>query len=128
MMQRIYGTAFWTKEELTGHLEWLEEVKKRDHRKLGTDLDLFSVHAEAGAGFVFWHPNLGTVRRELEQFWWDLHTRGGYKAGLHAACLAREPLRGLGPPRELRRDDVRAHGARRVPVSGQADELPGARR
>lgn len=91
MMQRIYGTAFWTKEELADHLEWLEEVKKRDHRKLGTDLDLFSVHADAGAGFVFWHPNLGTVRRELEQFWWDLHTRGGYKP-VYTPHVSRESL------------------------------------
>ena len=51
MLQRIYGTAFWSKEELAAHLEWLEEVKKRDHRKLGTELDLFSTHEEAGSGF-----------------------------------------------------------------------------
>ena len=91
MMQRIYGTAFWSKEDLASHLEWLEEVKKRDHRKLGTDLDLFSVHADAGAGFVFWHPNLGVVRRELEQFWWDLHTRGGYKP-VYTPHVSRESL------------------------------------
>ena len=91
MMQRIYGTAFWTKEELDAHLEWLEEVKKRDHRKLGTELDLFSTHADAGAGFVFWHPNLGTVRREIEQFWWDLHIRGGYKP-VYTPHVSRESL------------------------------------
>ncbi|MEL6428909.1 MAG: threonine--tRNA ligase [Planctomycetota bacterium] len=92
MMQRIYGTAFWSKEDLTAHLEWLEEVKKRDHRKLGTDLDLFSTPGEeAGAGFVFWHPNLGVVRREIEQFWWDLHTRGGYKP-VYTPHISRESL------------------------------------
>ncbi|MEM1448352.1 MAG: threonine--tRNA ligase [Planctomycetota bacterium] len=91
MMQRIYGTAFWTKEDLDEHLEWLEEVKKRDHRKVGTDLDLFSVHPEAGAGFVFWHPNLGVVRREIEQLWWELHTRGGYKP-VYTPHVSRESL------------------------------------
>jgi threonyl-tRNA synthetase len=50
-------------------------VKLRDHRKLGTDLDLFSVHGEAGSGFIFWHPNLGAVRRAIEEFWWEEHTR-----------------------------------------------------
>lgn len=91
MLQRIYGTAFWTKEELEAHLEFLEEVKQRDHRKLGTDLDLFSSHAEAGSGFVFWHPNLGVIRREIENFWWDLHTHGGYKP-VYTPHVSRENL------------------------------------
>ena len=91
MLQRIYGTAFWSKEELTGHLEWLEEVKKRDHRKLGTELDLFSSHADAGGGFVFWHPALGTVRRELEDFWWELHLKGGYEP-VYTPHVSRETL------------------------------------
>lgn len=91
MMQRIYGTAFWSQEELDAHLEWLEEVKKRDHRKLGTEQDLFSTHADAGAGFVFWHPNLGTVRREIEDFWWEAHTRGGYKP-VYTPHVSREAL------------------------------------
>jgi threonyl-tRNA synthetase len=78
MLQRIYGTAFWTKEELDAHLAWLLEVKARDHRKLGSELDLFSTHQEAGAGFVFWHPNLGSVRRAIEEFWWEAHQRRGY--------------------------------------------------
>ncbi len=80
MLQRIYGTAFWSKEELDKHLAWLIEVKERDHRRLGTDLDLFSTHQEAGAGFVFWHPNLGAVRRAIEEFWWEEHQRRGYDA------------------------------------------------
>ncbi len=78
MLQRIYGTAFWSKEELDKHLAWLAEIKERDHRKLGTELDLFSTHQEAGAGFVFWHPNLGAVRRAIEEFWWEEHLRRGY--------------------------------------------------
>ncbi len=91
MMQRIYGTAFWKRAELDAHLEWLEEVKKRDHRKLGTELDLFSLHAEAGAGFVFWHPNLATVRREVENFWWEEHTRRGYDP-VYTPHISRETL------------------------------------
>jgi len=91
MMQRIYGTVFWSQEELDAHLEWLEEVKKRDHRKLGTELDLFSTHADAGAGFVFWHPNLGVVRREIERYWWDIHTRDGYKP-VYTPHVSRETL------------------------------------
>jgi threonyl-tRNA synthetase len=91
MMQRIYGTAFWTKEELEAHLAWLEEVKKRDHRKLGAELDLYSTHREAGAGFVFWHPNLGVVRREIEDFWWKEHLRRGYKP-VYTPHVSREEL------------------------------------
>ncbi len=91
MLQRIYGTAFWTKAELDAHLVWLEEIKARDHRKLGTELDLFSYHQEAGAGFVFWHPNLATVRREIERFWWDEHERRGYQP-VYTPHVSRETL------------------------------------
>jgi len=91
MLQRIYGTAFWTKEELDAHLEWLEEVKQRDHRRIGTDQDLFSVHPEAGAGFVFWHPRLGVVRHEIEKFWWEEHERRGYRP-VYSPHVSRETL------------------------------------
>jgi threonyl-tRNA synthetase len=79
MLQRIYGTAFWSQEELDKHLAWLEEIKQRDHRKLGTELDLFTTHQEAGGGLVFWHPHLGAVRRSLEDFLAKEHTRRGYE-------------------------------------------------
>ena len=91
MMQRIYGTAFWTKEELEAHLTWLEEVKLRDHRRLGSELDLFSTHEEAGSGFVFWHPNLGAVRRAIEDFWWELHSMDGYQP-VYTPHVSRETL------------------------------------
>ena len=91
MLQRIYGTAFWTKEALDAHLAWLEEVKQRDHRRIGTDQDLFSVHPEAGAGFVFWHPRLGIVRKEIEDFWWAEHTRRGYQP-IYSPHVSRETL------------------------------------
>jgi threonyl-tRNA synthetase len=91
MLQRIYGTAFWTKEDLERHLAWLIEVEKSDHRALGTELDLFSYHQEAGGGFIFWHPKLGAVRREMEKFWWDLHQSRGYDP-VYTPHVARETL------------------------------------
>jgi threonyl-tRNA synthetase len=91
MLQRIYGTAFWNEEALQKHLQWLEDVKERDHRKLGVDLDLFSTHGEVGGGFIFWHPHLAAVRRSIEQFWWDEHTRAGYHA-VYTPHVARETL------------------------------------
>jgi len=91
MMQRIYGTGFWTKPELKQHLEWLEEVKLRDHRRLGASMDLFSTQANAGSGFVFWHPNLGVVRRCIEDLWWELHARDGYLP-VYTPHVSRESL------------------------------------
>jgi len=91
MLQRVYGTAFWKKDELEAHLKWLEDVKERDHRKIGADLDLFSTHGEVGGGFIFWHPNLAAVRRAIEEFWWEIHTRAGYKP-VYTPHVARETL------------------------------------
>ncbi|MDQ6825769.1 MAG: threonine--tRNA ligase, partial [Candidatus Eremiobacteraeota bacterium] len=68
MLQRIYGTAFATQVELDDHLRFLEEAAKRDHRKLGVELDLFSIQEEAGGGLVFWHPKGAIVRGIVEQF------------------------------------------------------------
>lgn len=78
MLQRIYATAFWTKEDLAEYLNFLEEAEKRDHRKLGTALDLFSVREEVGGGLVLWHPNLATVREEVENYWRSEHRKRGY--------------------------------------------------
>ncbi len=78
MLQRIYGTAWWDRKDLKRYLAYLDEVAKRDHRRLGRELDLFSLHPEFGAGLVFWHPRLGHVRRKLEEWWWELHERRGY--------------------------------------------------
>jgi threonyl-tRNA synthetase len=79
MLQRIYGTAFTDKEDLKEYLDFLEEVKKRDHRKLGKDLDLFSTTDEIGAGLIIWHPNGALIRRTIEDFWLQEHYKGGYK-------------------------------------------------
>jgi threonyl-tRNA synthetase len=79
MLQRIYGTAFEKDKDLKEYLSFLEEVKKRDHRKLGRELDLFSVNDEIGAGLILWHPNGATIRRAIEDFWRDEHAKGDYK-------------------------------------------------
>ena len=78
MLQRIYATAFETKEELNQYLTMLEQAKKRDHRKLGAELDLFSVREEIGGGLVLWHPNLAVVREEIENYWRQEHRKRGY--------------------------------------------------
>jgi threonyl-tRNA synthetase len=78
MLTRIYGCAFATKKELDAHLALLEEIKKRDHRKLGRELDLFSVNDEIGAGLILWHPKGALVRRIMEDFWREEHARAGY--------------------------------------------------
>ena len=77
MLQRIYGTAFPKQKMLTAYLDFLEEARKRDHRKLGRELDLFSFHEE-GPGFPFYHPKGIIVRRELEKFWREEHRKAGY--------------------------------------------------
>jgi threonyl-tRNA synthetase len=79
MLQRIYGTVWPSKKELKKHLAWLEEIEKRDHRKLGRDLDLFSFHEEAGAGLVYWHPKGARTRAIIEDFWRKKHYEGGYE-------------------------------------------------
>jgi threonyl-tRNA synthetase len=78
MLQRIYGTVWPSKEELKTYLAWLEEVEKRDHRRLGKELDLFSIHEEAGAGLVYWHPKGARIRALVEDFWRQKHYEGGY--------------------------------------------------
>ena len=77
-MQRIYGYGFFTREELQQHLDRLEEAKKRDHRKLGRELDLFSITDETGSGLVLWHPKGGFIRKQIEDYWRDEHLKGGY--------------------------------------------------
>ncbi|MEE9614751.1 MAG: threonine--tRNA ligase [Thermodesulfobacteriota bacterium] len=78
MLQRIYGTAFPSKKELSEHLKKIEEARKRDHRKLGKELDLFSTSEDIGAGLVLWHPNGATVRTIVEDFWKKEHAKNDY--------------------------------------------------
>ncbi len=79
MLQRIYGTAWPDKKALKGYLKRLEEAEKRDHRRIGKDLDLFSLQEEAGGGLVFWHPKGARIRRVMEDFWRDEHVAAGYE-------------------------------------------------
>jgi len=79
MLQRIYGVSFPKKSQLDEFLEKLEEAKKRDHRKLGRALDLFSVNDESGAGLILWHPKGALIRKIIEDFWRDEHLKAGYE-------------------------------------------------
>jgi threonyl-tRNA synthetase len=79
MLQRIYGVSFPEKEALKKHLHFLEEVKKRDHRRLGKELDLFSINDDVGPGLVLWHPRGAAIRRVIESFWMDEHYAAGYE-------------------------------------------------
>ncbi|MGB9615912.1 MAG: threonine--tRNA ligase [Desulfomonilaceae bacterium] len=90
MLQRIYGTAFPTKEELKKYLEVLEEAKKRDHRKLGRELDLFSISDDAGPGLVIWHPKGAMLRYLVEEFERTEHLKRGYQLVVGPQILKRE--------------------------------------
>ena len=78
MLQRIYGTAFESQEALQEHLERLEEAERRDHRTLGRQLNLFTIHDEIGPGLIVWHPKGGVMRSLIEDYWRDIHYRRGY--------------------------------------------------
>ncbi len=78
-LQRIYGTAFYSKTELDEYLHLLEEAKKRDHRKLGPELDLFSFNEKLGGGLILWHPHGSAIRRVIEEFWYEEHFKDGYE-------------------------------------------------
>lgn len=90
MLQRIYGTAFASKEKLKRHLELIEEAKKRDHRKLGKELDLFSILDEAGPGMVIWHPKGALLRYLVEDFERKEHLKRGYQLVVGPQILKRE--------------------------------------
>ena len=78
MLQRIYGAAFESQEALDLHLERLAEAERRDHRALGRQLNLFTVHEEIGPGLIVWHPKGGVIRSLIEDYWRDIHYRRGY--------------------------------------------------
>lgn len=79
MLQRIYGTSFPTQKELDAHLARLEEIKRRDHRKVGKELDLITIQDEIGPGLVLWHPKGALVRLLIENFWREQHLKDGYE-------------------------------------------------
>jgi len=79
MLQRIYGTAWADKKSLSNYLEQLKQAEKRDHRRIGKDLDLFSIQEEAGGGLVFWHPNGSKIRQVIEDYWRTKHLEADYE-------------------------------------------------
>ena len=91
MLQRIYGTAFLTQQALDDHLARLEEARRRDHRRLGQDLELFSIADEIGGGLILWHPKGGLVRKVIEDFWRNEHLKNGYDL-VHSPHVGRAKL------------------------------------
>ncbi|MCA1904524.1 MAG: threonine--tRNA ligase [Cyanobacteria bacterium KgW148] len=79
MLQRIYGIAWENAEQLEAYKHQIEEAKRRDHRRIGKDLQLFSIQEEAGGGLVFWHPRGALMRKTIEDFWKEIHLQGGYE-------------------------------------------------
>ena len=123
-MQRIYGYAFFTKEELDLHLHRLEEAKRRDHRKLGRELDLFSISEETGAGLILWHPKGGFIRKQIEDFWRDEHLAGGYDL-VYSPHIAKLDLWNTSGHTEYYKANMYAPDRdRRRAVPVEADELP----
>ncbi len=103
MLQRIYGVAFETEEALKEYLWKLEEAARTDHRKLGKELDLFSLHEEAGPGLVYWHPKGAVIRRVIEDFWKSEHFKRGYDL-VYTPHIAKADLWGISGHLEFYRD------------------------
>ncbi len=91
VLQRIYGTAFYDKKALKKHLNALEEAKKRDHRRLGKELDLFTMQDQIGPGLILWQPKGAQLRRLIEDYWKDEHYKSGYEL-LYTPHIARQDL------------------------------------
>ncbi|KAL3754402.1 hypothetical protein ACJRO7_001610 [Eucalyptus globulus] len=91
MLQRIYGTAWENEEQLKAYLHFKEEAKRRDHRRIGQDLDLFSIQEEAGGGLVFWHPKGAIIRHIIDDSWKRIHMEHGYDL-LYTPHVARAHL------------------------------------
>ena len=87
-LQRIYGTSFFSKKDLDAYMTGIEEAKKRDHRVLGKQLDLFSIQELAGPGLIFWHPKGGLIRKQMEDWMRDEYLKPRLLAGLHSARRA----------------------------------------
>lgn len=104
-LQRIYGTSWWSKEDLEAYLIRLEEAEKRDHRKLGRQLDLFSMQEETGPGLILWHPKLAFVRSQLEDFWRDLHVKNGYEL-VYTPHIARNDLWNISGHNEFYKENM----------------------
>ena len=112
-LQRIYGTAWPDKDGLRAHLTFLEEAAKRDHRRLGQELDLFSFPDEIGSGLAVFHPKGGIMRRTMEDYSRRQHEDRRVRVRLHPAHHQGAPVRDLRAPRVVRRRHVPADGDRR---------------
>ena len=124
-LQRIYGTAWESKKALDDYLHRLEEAEKRDHRRLGRELDLYSFPAELGSGLAVWHPKGGMLRKLVEDYSRRVHEMFWIRFRQLAASCEGRPLANLRTSRLLRREHVSGNVARcgrRVP--GKTDELP----
>ena len=110
-LQRIYGTALFTKKELDEYLHKLEEAKKRDHRKLGQELDLFSIQELAGPGLIFFHPKGGIVRKHLEDWMRDQYLERGYSLVYTPHVMRRDLWKTSGHAGFYSRKHVHADGA-----------------
>jgi hypothetical protein len=124
MLQRIYGTAWRNKKDLKAHLTLLEEAKKRDHRKLGRELEIFIFDEEVGPGLPLWLPNGGVMIAELERLAAETEHEGRLPARQDAAPDEGRPLPAQRAPALLRREHVPADGAGGRALLCQADELP----
>ena len=108
-MQRVYGVAFDSKKELDEYFVRLEEAKKRDHRKLGQELDLFSINPDSvGGGLILWHPKGGLIRHLVEEYCKKQHLEAGYDFVYTPAHRSSQPLGDERPSGFLRREHVRA--------------------
>ncbi len=109
-LQRLYGTAWATKDDLVAYRTRLAEAARRDHRKLGAELDLFSFPEELGAGLPVFHPKGGVIKRVMEDYVRTAHIRAGLRLRRHPAHRQGGAVPHLGPPAVLRRRHVPAHG------------------
>ncbi|RWX43405.1 threonyl-tRNA synthetase, partial [Candidatus Electrothrix communis] len=91
MLTRVYGTAFFDKKDLKKYLNRIEEAKKRDHRKLGKELGLFTIQDEVGPGLILWQPRGALLRKLIEDYWKDAHYKNGYEL-LYTPHIARQDL------------------------------------
>lgn len=105
MLQRIYGVSYPDRKLLADYLARLEEAKKRDHRKLGKELDLFSIHEESGPGLVFWHPKGARVRVLIEDYWRQRHLTGGYEL-VYSPHIAKTGLWDISGHRDFYRESM----------------------
>ncbi len=105
MLQRIYGAAFFDKKALKQYLNRLEEAKKRDHRRLGRELDLFSIQEDVGPGLILWHPKGGMIRKIIEDFWRDEHIKRGYEL-LFTPHIAKRELWGTSGHLDFYRENM----------------------